>query len=413
MTAPRASPVRACRSCAAPSPSRFLSLGETPIANALLRTPDEPCPTFPLDVGLCEACGLVQLLHELPAEALFDADYPYYSSYSESVVAHARSHVEALVRERALGAEDLVVEVASNDGYLLREVVRAGVPALGVEPSPGPAAAAVRAGVPTVREFLTPQSAERLRAEHGAASVVLANNVMAHVPDLNGFVQGLATLLADGGVLAVENPGVQQLVENRAFDTVYHEHYCYFSTIAVQALMARHGLVLNDVEEFPGLHGGTLRWWCSHGGTRSARLERRLAEEAAAGVADLSAYQGFAAHVGRLQAELRAVLQSARAQGLSVAAYGAAAKGATLLNSSGIDVRLIDYAVDRNPHKQGRFLPGARVPIVAPEELSRRPPDVLLLLAWNVEDEVRRQQRAYLRAGGRLLVPVPWPRLDA
>jgi SAM-dependent methyltransferase len=407
-----ARPVDRCRSCSSPSLTPFLSLGRTPVANALLRSPDEDCPAFPLQVGLCEECALVQLLHELPADAVFGADYPYFSSYSDSLCAHARAHVHALVRDLALGPDDLVCEVASNDGYLLREVVGTGVRALGIEPSPGPAAAAVAVGVPTVQEFLTPELAARVRREHGPARVVVANNVMAHVPDLNGFVAGLATLLAEDGVLTIENPGVQQLVEHLAFDTIYHEHYCYFSTTAVQALLARHGLVLNDVELFPDLHGGTLRWWCSRGGGASPRLQARLHAEHAAGLARPSFYEHFAGAVGRLQQELRDVLERLRADGRSVAAYGAAAKGATLLNSSGIDRRLVDVVVDRNPHKQGRWMPGAALPVLPVEELARRRPDVLLLLAWNLEAEVRRQLQDYLGSGGRLLVPMPWPRLD-
>lgn len=409
----RASRVERCRSCGDAGLREFLSLGATPVANALLRPAETelPDPSYPLAVGVCPTCALVQVTHELPAEAIFGADYPYFSSYSDQLVRHSRAHVEDLVSERGLGAASLVVEIASNDGYLLREFAPHGVPVLGVEPTPGPAAAAREAGVDTVEEFFGLGLGRRIRDGRGAADVVLANNVMAHVPDLNGFVAGLAALVADDGVVQVENPGVGYLLEHCAFDTIYHEHFCYFSTIAVQRLFARHGLTLLDVEHFPALHGGTLRWTAGRRGTTSERARRHLDEERAAGLDDPSAYAGFGRRVGQNQAELVDLLRSLRAQGATVAAYGAAAKGATLLNSSGIGANLIDFVVDRNPHKQGKLMPGARLPILAPETVAERRPDYLLLLAWNVASEVMDQQRAFAEDGGRFIVPVPRPRI--
>ena len=406
-----ATPVTACRSCGQDGLLPFLDLGATPVANALLTSPDAPTPTFPLEVGVCRSCSLVQLLHVLDAEAVFDVSYPYYSSYSESLDEHSRRHVGDLLRDRGLDGSSFVVEVASNDGYLLRHLMPAGVRVLGVEPTPGPAAAALAQGVPTVQAFLGPETASAIREEHGPADVVLANNVMAHFPDLRGFVRGLATLLGDDGVVQVENPGVGFLIEHTEFDTVYHEHYCYFSTLAVERLMAHEGLHLNDVEVFPGLQGGTLRWTCSRRPGRTQRAEDQLASERAQGLDTAEPFLAFGDRVRRLQDDLRALLERVTADGGSLAAYGAAAKGATLLNATGLDATLIDFVVDLNPHKQGRWMPGARIPIVDPSVLLDRQPDHLLVLAWNYLDEVRRQQAEYERRGGRFIVPVPAPRV--
>lgn len=406
-----ASPVTRCRSCGGEGLRQFLSLGSTPIANALLSPAGtgRPDPSFPLALVFCGDCSLVQLAHELPAEAIFGADYPYFSSYSDALVRHSSEHVDALVAERGLGRDSLVVELASNDGYLLRQFARHGVPTLGVEPTEGPAAAARDAGVDTVEEFFGEELGQRLRSERGAADVVLANNVMAHVPDLNGFVAGMAALVADDGVVQVENPCVGELLEHNEFDTIYHEHVCYFSTPAVQRLFARHGLRLLDVERFPDLHGGTLRWTAGKQGEPSARALAQLDGERAAGLDEFSAYRDFGEQVSRNQHELVELLHSLRAGGASIAAYGAAAKGATLLNSSGIGANTIDFVVDRNVHKQDKLMPGARVPILDPQAMLDRRPDYVLLLAWNFAEEIARQQKAYTDAGGRFIVPVPRP----
>lgn len=405
--------VTRCRSCGSQDLREFLSLGSTPIANALLAPADTgaPDPSYPLSVGFCAGCALVQLTHELPAEVIFGADYPYFSSFSDALVRHSGEHVDALVAKRGLGSDALVVELASNDGYLLRQFERHGVPTLGVEPTPGPAAAAREAGVETVEAFFTAELGAQLRAERGPADAILANNVMAHVPDLNGFVAGMAALVADDGVVQVENPGVRYLLEHAEFDTVYHEHFCYFSTLAVQRLFARHGLTLLDVEHFPNLHGGTLRWTAGKQGEPSEAALRHLAEERELGLDDYAAYQDFGQTVARNQGELVELLRSLRAEGASIAAYGAAAKGATLLNSAGIGANTIDFVVDRNTHKQDKLMPGARIPILDPEALAERRPDYVLLLAWNFAEEIIRQQGDYSEAGGRFIVPVPRPRV--
>lgn len=408
--APVGAEVERCRSCGSPDLRAFLSLGSTPIANALVAPGVTGAdPSYPLEIGFCVDCTLVQVTYELPAEVIFDADYAYFSSFSDLLLRHSADHVDALVASRGLGEGSFVVEIASNDGYLLRRFLDHGVPVLGVEPTPGPASAAREAGVPTREAFFGQALAEELRRTEGAADVVLANNVMAHVPDLNDFVAGMAALVADDGVVQVENPGVRYLLEHNEFDTIYHEHFCYFSTIAVEALFRRHGLVLVDVEYFDYLHGGTLRWTAARTGEPSAAARRHLAEERELGLTDYAVYRDFGARVAHTRDELCRLLGRLRADGASVAAYGAAAKGATLLNSSGLDNTTVDFVVDRNVHKQGKAMPGARIPIVDPAELMERRPDYVLLLAWNVKDEVMRQQAPYRQAGGRFIVPVPSP----
>jgi SAM-dependent methyltransferase len=404
--------VTTCRSCGGGDLHEVLSLGSTPIANALVDPAHAPVvdPSLPLDIVLCATCALVQLGHALPAEAIFDEEYPYYSSFSDALCAHASAHVDQLVAQRSLGPSSLVVEVASNDGYLLRNVVAAGVGALGIDPSPGPAAAAEEIGVPTIVGFFGNDQARAIRAERGAADVVIANNVMAHVPDLDDFVGGFATLLADDGVVTVENPYVRDMVEHVEFDTIYHEHYCYFSCSSVDTLVARHGLHLNDVEYFPSLHGGTLRWHIGRQSRRTERCHEMLAAERSSGMTAIDYYERFADQVHTCQDELRAMLDGLVRSGRRVAAYGAAAKGATLLNSTGIGRDQIEYVVDRNVHKQGKLMPGCRLPIRPVELLVEDRPNDVLLLAWNFADEIVTQQRAYVDAGGAFHVPVPHPR---
>jgi len=399
--------------CAGPPPVAFLNLGRTPIANALLdaRELGEVEPRLPLEVGFCPECGLVQLTYELPAESIFNAAYPYYSSFSDALCRHAREHALGLIERRRLTSESLVVEVASNDGYLLRNFVEAGIPVLGIEPTAGPAAAARAVGIPTVETFFTTELARQLARDGVTADVIIANNVMAHVPDLNGFVEGFAQILSADGVITIENPYVRDLVENVEFDTIYHEHFCYFSCSAVQRLMTRHGLSLNDVEYFPDLHGGTLRWHVARQEAPTALLLEYLRSEEERGLTEFAYYSNFAYRVAETQAALTTMLQRLRVEGAEVAAYGAAAKGATLLNSAGIDSSLVSFVVDRNTHKQGHWMPGARLPILDPSALLERQPDYLLLLAWNFKDEIMAQQQEYRRRGGRFIVPIPTPEI--
>ncbi len=397
-----------CRSCGAHALVPVLDLGLTPIANSLVcdnAAGDDPM--YPLGVVACPECSLVQIAYELPADTIFDDDYPYYSSVSDAFVAHSRSHVDALVEQRRLDATSFAVEVASNDGYLLQHFLQRGIRVLGVDPAPGPAAAARARGVDTVVEFFGREVADRIVAEHGRADVIIANNVMAHVPDLNDFVGGFARLLADDGLLTVENPWVLDMIEHCEFDTVYHEHYSYFSCTSVDRLMRRHGLHLNDVEYFPDLHGGTLRWHIGHHPDRTERCAAMRERERSVGIADGSAPRGFAERVAACQAALRATIAEIRAAGGTIAAYGAAAKGATMLNTTGIGHDDLLFVADRNPHKQGKLMPGCRVPVVPVERIIEERPDYVLLLAWNFADEIIGQLHDYVAAGGRFIIPVP------
>jgi SAM-dependent methyltransferase len=404
-----------CRSCGSDRIERFLSLGETPLADALVSPAraEEPEARFPLDVSFCPECSLVQITEEVPPDQLFVDNYLYFSSFSDELLRHSREHALNLIASRSLGPDDLVVEVASNDGYLLRNFVDKGVPVIGIDPAPDQARAATESGVPTIAEFFGPELARRLVAEGKRADVIIANNVMAHVPDLNGFVEGMAILLADDGIITIENPYVRDLIDKVEFDTIYHEHHCYFSCTAVDALVRRHGLSLNDVDYFPDLHGGTLRWTVGSTVAPSQAVRDYLAAERAAGVTQVGYYRNFASDVARISGDLRQLLVDLKSEGRTIAAYGAAAKGSTLVNVVGIDGALIDYVVDRNVHKQGHLMPGVRLPIRDPSVLVEDQPDYLLLLAWNFAEEIIEQQAEYRGAGGRFIVPVPEPRVLA
>lgn len=389
----------------------FLSLGTTPLADALVDPAwaEQPEARFPLDMAFCPTCSLVQITEDVPPEMLFVDNYLYFSSFSDTLLAHARDHARSLAERQGLGPGALVVEVASNDGYLLRHFVDAGIDVVGIDPAPDQAAAARAAGVPTIEEFFGVELARRLGSEGRRADVVIANNVMAHVPDLNGFVAGIAELLADDGVATIENPYVRDLIDHCEFDTVYHEHHCYFSCTAIDALVRRHGLHLNDVEYFPSLHGGTLRWYVGRHEDVSPTVTRYLDDERRTGLTSPGYYTDFSHRVAALRSDLRRLLTDLRCAGHTVAGYGAAAKGATLLNHCGLDRSLVDFVVDRNVHKQGKLMPGTRQPIFAPEVLRERRPDYVLLLAWNFADEIVAQQADYVRAGGRFIAPVPTP----
>jgi SAM-dependent methyltransferase len=402
-----------CRSCGGAHLRQFLDLGSTPLADALVPADrvGQVDDTFPLQVAFCPDCTLVQITEEVPAERLFDADYPYFSSFSDHLLTHSREHALGLIEKRGLGPQSLVVELASNDGYLLKNFVEAGVPVLGIEPTPGPAKAAEALGVRTLQEFFGTALAEKLRADGVVADVIVANNVMAHVPDLNGFVRGMSILLADDGLITVENPYVRDLVDHCEFDTIYHEHFCYYSCTAVSALANRHGLYLNHVDYFSDLHGGTLRWHLGKKDEPSAEALAFLAAEKESGLTEFGYYQDFGARVAAVKTNLLALLQKVRSEGARVVGYGAAAKGSTLLNYVGIGGDLVDVVADRNTHKQGRHMPGTHQPVVDPEVLTEERPEYALLLVWNFAAEVMRQQQEYLDNGGRFIVPVPDPRI--
>lgn len=397
-----------CRSCGSDGLEIFLDLGELPLPDALVSAEELEAPEarYPLDVAFCPDCSLVQIRQEVPPEQLFVHNNLYFSSFSQGLLAHCRDHALNLIETRGLGPDSLVVEVASNDGYLLKNFVEHGVPALGIDPGPPQAAAAMAAGVPTLQEFFDAELARRLRAEGQRADVIIANNVMAHTPTLNSFVEGLSILLADDGIATIENTYVKDLIDHCEFDTIYHEHFSYFSCTAVDALMRRHGLKLLAVDHFPKLQGGSLRWTVGRGEVQeSARAF--LAAEREQGLTGFDYYREFGRRVEGIRRDLRALLGRLRDEGATVVGYGAAAKGSTLLNFTGVDGELLDYVVDRNTHKHGLHMPGVHVPIHAPERLLEDQPDYVLLVAWNYKDEVVRQQASYLERGGRFILPIP------
>lgn len=402
----------ACRSCGAGPLADVLSLGRTPLANAL-RDRDalaEVEPTYPLDLAFCPACTLLQITLSVPPEQLF-RDYAYFSSYSDTMLRHATALALRLVRERGLGPSSLVVEAASNDGYLLSAYLASGVPVLGIEPARNVARVAREThGVPTREDFFTLDLARRLAAGGQSADVFHAHNVLAHVPDVDGFVAGVRAVLKPRGVAVLEAPYVKDMLDNGEFDTIYHEHLCYFSLTALDHCFRRHGLSVTGVERV-AIHGGTLRLFAMRreDAVVSPEVARTLDEEARWGVASVSAYRDFARRVGEIRDALRNLLGELKAAGRRIAAYGASAKGATLLNYCGIGAETIDFLVDRSAVKQGRYAPGSGLRIDPPHRLLEEMPDYVLLLTWNFADEILAQQQEYRRRGGRFIVPVPYP----
>jgi len=400
-----------CRASGSSDLRPFLDLGITPLADALVKPSDleRPEARFPLQLAFCPDSALVQITEDVPADQLFVDNYLYFSSFSDHLLRHSRAHALGLVESRGLGPKSLVVELASNDGYLLKNFVEAGVPVLGIDPAPDQAKAANEIGVPTLAEFFGLELAEKLAAEGRRADVIIANNVFAHIPDINDFTAGMKVLLADDGLITIENPYVRDLIEHCEFDTIYHEHFYYHSCTSIDRQMRRHGLHLNHVEYFPELHGGTLRWHIGHRDEPSEMATKYLTDEHDAGLDQFEYFERFAGRVAGVKKDLLSLLQNLKAEGKTIAAYGAAAKGATLVNYVGIGTDLVDFVVDRNTHKQGLLMPGTHQPIEDPAALLDKQPDYVLLLAWNFKDEIMAQQAEYTRRGGRFIVPVPTP----
>jgi len=399
--------VQRCRSCGSSDLAPVLDLGVQPLANAYREPADvSPEARYPLALLRCRECSLVQLTGTIPPKLMFDT-YHYFSSYSSTMVDSMRVLAKRLTAERGLTADDLVVEIASNDGYLLKHYLELGVPALGVEPAQNVAIVAQENGVPTLTEYFTRKLGSELAGSGRAASVIHANNVMAHVPEINDFVAGISMALRRDGVAIIETPYLVRFVEDREFDTTYHEHVFYYSLTAVSSLMQRHGLTVADVEQIP-MHGGSLRLFIQHSGHPSSkRVKTLLKSEQERGVTTDEYYSDFAERVEELKTEVTDLILGLRAEGATIAAYGAAAKGTVLLNHFGLDHDTIDFVVDRSVHKQGLLMPGVGIPILAAEELERRRPDYTLLLAWNFADEILEQQQCYRAAGGTFIVPVP------
>ena len=402
----------ACRGCGGDQLRIVLSLGKMPPSNAFLTEGEltEPEIRYPLDLAFCEACALAQLTVSVDPIGLF-REYAYFSSYSETMLAHAKALVLRLIGQRQLGQDSLVMEIASNDGYLLRNYVNAGVPVLGIDPAHNVAEAAQSHGVETICEFFGEELADALCFSGRRANVVHANNVLAHVPDVNGVVRGIGRVLSDGGVAVIETPYVRDLVERLEFDTIYHEHLFYYSLTALDRLFTRNNMCIVDVERIP-IHGGSLRVYASPSAMASARrtsVANLLEEERRLGLASLDYFEGFSERVEALRPELLALLDGLKEQGHRVAAYGAAAKGTVLLNAFGIGTERIEFVADRSEYKQGRFMPGVHVPIVSPDALTTEMPNEVLLLAWNFADEIVEQQAEYRRRGGRFIIPAPVP----
>lgn len=401
----------ACRSCGAGLERTFVDLGMSPLANSYIK-PEQTNrmePFYPLHVYVCEKCLLVQLEQFSTPQDIF-SDYAYFSSFSDSWLAHARTYVDMIVDRFRFNQNSRVVEIASNDGYLLKNFVSHGIPVLGVEPAANVAEVAREKGINTKVAFFGEKTAGGLVDDGWAADLIIGNNVLAHVPDLNDFVRGLKVLLKPTGLITMEFPHLLQLVEQNQFDTIYHEHFSYFSFIAVERVFSRHGMQLFDVEELP-THGGSLRIYACHESDTSKPTETRAKElksrEEAIGFGNLSHYLSFGPQVEATKRKLLSFLIAAKHEGKRVVGYGAPAKGNTLLNYCGIRTDFVDYTVDRSPHKQGHFLPGVHIPIYDPEQVRATKPDYLLILPWNIRGEVMHQMSYIREWGGKFVVPIP------
>jgi len=403
--------IAACRICQAPLRHTFVDLGMSPLANSYVnrRQLNQMEPFYPLQVFVCDCCFLVQLVPVARPEEIF-SEYAYFSSYSDSWLEHASAYADSVTRRFGLHGNSRVVEIASNDGYLLQYFASKGISVLGIEPARNVAETAVQRGIPTLIRFFGDETARELAAEGKHADLIIGNNVLAHVPDLNGFVRGMESLLRRRGVITLEFPHLMRLIEQNQFDTIYHEHLSYFSLITIQKLFSCHGLKLFDVEEL-STHGGSLRIYLCHEDDKekaiSERVKDLLSREEKAGLTKLEQYLSFGDQVKQTKREFLKFLIAAKNQNKSIVAYGAPAKGNTLLNYCGVGTDFIDYTVDRSPHKQGHFLPGTRIPIYSPDRIGETRPDYLVILPWNLTEEIVTQMSYIREWNARFVVPIP------